>query len=76
MKRLFNRVPLRAGIAVIGLGVLSGCASVDIGQSVKRINDETVGFTQGNLSLVTNDSEKAKLRERAQSLLESLPLIR
>jgi outer membrane protein TolC len=69
MKRLFNRVPLRAGVAVIGLSVLSGCASVDMGQSVKRINDETLGFTQGNLSLVTNDSEKAKLRERAQSLL-------
>ncbi len=62
MKRLFNRVPLRAGVAAIGLGVLSGCASIDIGQSVKRINDETSGFTQGNLSLATNDSEKTKLR--------------
>ena len=70
MKRLFNRVPLRAGVAAIGLGVLSGCASIDIGQSVKRINDETSGFTQGNLSLATNDSEKTKLRGRAHSLLE------
>ncbi|CAH0349750.1 TolC family protein [Aquabacterium sp. CECT 9606] len=70
MKRLFNRVPLRAGVAAIGLGVLSGCASIDIGQSVKRTNDETSGFTQGNLSLATNDSEKTKLRGRAHSLLE------
>lgn len=70
MKRRLNRVPLKAGAAVIGLSILSGCASIDIGQSVKRINDETVGFTQGHLSLATNESEQAKAQDRARSLLE------
>lgn len=71
MTRSFNRAPLRAAVVVIGLGVLSGCASFDIGQTVKRVNDETTGFSSGHLSLATTESEKEKLHERAQSLLGS-----
>ncbi len=71
MKRHIHRASLKTGAAVIGLGILSGCASVDIGQSVKRINDETSGFTQGNLSLATSESDQAKAKERARALLDT-----
>lgn len=71
MRNLFNRVPLRASAAVLGLGILSGCASIDIGQSVKRINDEAKGFTQGNLMLARSESEQANAHSTAQSLLDN-----
>ncbi len=49
--------------------VLAGCASVDINQSLVRANADAAAFTQGNLSLARDESQRDALQRAANELL-------
>ncbi len=58
---------------VAAVAVLSGCASVNLEQSLSSANTTTAGFTDGKLTLARDKSEQDALRQRASDLL-SKPL--
>ncbi|CAM3785187.1 TolC family protein [Polynucleobacter brandtiae] len=56
-------------IAVLLLSVLSGCASVNIDEVLKKTNDESSQFTKGQVVLAKTVQERQVLNQRAQDLL-------
>jgi outer membrane protein TolC len=65
--------PLRgkAMLSALALAALSGCASVDIGQSVARTNADAAAFTGGQLALARSDDERNARRKAAADLLQA-----
>ena len=55
MKRLLSSRRAKLAVTVVAIGALSGCASVSLEQNVSRVNAETTGFTDGQLSLAQNN---------------------
>ncbi len=60
-------------IAVAAVAVLSGCASVNLEQNLSSANAAASSFTDGQLTLARDQSERDTLRQRASDLL-SKPL--
>ena len=56
-------------IAVAAVAVLSGCASVNLEQNLTSANTAASGFTDGQLTLARDQSERDALRQRASDLL-------
>ena len=56
-------------IAVAAVAVLSGCASVNLEQNISSANAAASGFTDGQLTLARDQSERDALRQRASDLL-------
>ena len=56
-------------VSVVAIGVLSGCASVSLEQNVNRVNTETTGFTDGQLSLAQSNQEREQRAQLAAQLL-------
>lgn len=68
MKRLLSSHRAKLAVSVVAIGVLSGCASVSLEQNVNRVNTETTGFTDGQLSLIAKHKavfSKARTRHRS-----------
>ncbi len=59
-------LPLVAALLTV---TLASCATVDINQSLARANVDAASFTQGNLSLAQNESERAATQVAADELL-------
>ena len=67
-------MPLRAThaklvLSALGLAVLTGCASVNLDQNIRRVNDEAGSFTEGKLSLARTQEERDERAQAAQALL-------
>lgn len=69
MKRLLASRHTRLALTVVAIGLLSGCASVSLEQNVNRVNTETAGFTDGQLSLAQNNQEREQRAQLAAKLL-------
>jgi outer membrane protein TolC len=61
----------RLGLSAIALAVLSGCATVDLGQRLSTANSEAASFTDGRLSLARTAEEREARRAAAAALLAS-----
>lgn len=59
----------RLAFSVLGLAVLTGCASVSLDQNIGRVNDEAGSFTGGKLSLARTQEERDQRAQAAQALL-------
>ena len=70
MKRLLSSHRAKLAVSVVAIGVLSGCASVSLEQNVNRVNTETTGFTDGQLSLAQSNQEREQRAQLAAQLLE------
>ena len=67
MKRALSvRLPLSIAISAV---LLTGCATVNIEQSIKRTNADTASFTKGDLALAQNDSQRIALQDTAEVLI-------
>lgn len=73
MSRLLHLPRAKLVIAVAAVAVLSGCASVNLEQSLSSANAATSSFTDGQLTVARDQSEREALRQRASDLL-SKPL--
>ena len=73
MKRLTSPRGLKLSAALVGIGVLSGCASVSLEQNLHRVNQETAAFSGGQVQLARDASER-KERDLAASQLLRSPL--
>ncbi len=73
MKRLTSPRGLKLTAALVGIGVLSGCASVSLEQNLHRVNQETAAFSGGQVQLARDASER-KERDLAASQLLRSPL--
>jgi outer membrane protein TolC len=62
-----NRSALALG--VIGALLLTGCATVDVQQSIARVNRDAGSVTGGNLSLAQSDTDRAVALSAANTLL-------
>ena len=69
MKRLLSSHRAKLAVSVVAIGVLSGCASVSLEQNVNRVNTETTGFTDGQLSLAQSNQEREQRAQLAAQLL-------
>ena len=69
MKRLLSSRRAKLAVTVVAIGALSGCASVSLEQNVSRVNAETTGFTDGQLSLAQNNQEREQRAQLAAQLL-------
>lgn len=69
MNRLTFSRRSKLAVAVLTLGVLSGCASVSFEQNVSRVNADTASFTEGQLSLAQSSQEREQRAQLAAKLL-------
>lgn len=69
MRHLLTPHRSKLVMAVVAIGVLSGCASVSLEQNVSRINAETGGFIDGQLSLAQSNQEREQRAQLAAQLL-------
>ena len=56
-------------LAIAGVLILAGCATVDIKQSVERTNQDARDFTGGKLNLAQSAADQAALQNSATALL-------
>ncbi len=68
-RRIFSSRRLALTLAVSGALLLSGCASVDINQSIARVNQEVNSVTSGKLALAQTDRERDDLQSAATAIL-------
>ena len=66
MNRPLHTPRAKLVIAVAAVAVLSGCASVNLEQNLTSANTAASGFTDGQLTLARDQSERDALRQRAQ----------
>lgn len=59
----------RFALSAVALLVLSGCASVNLEQSLSRTNDEAASFTGGQLALARTPEERGARQKAAADLL-------
>ena len=57
-------------LSAIALAVLSGCASYDLEQGLKQVNQQTRTFAGADVSLARSDQVRAEHRHVAQELLK------
>ena len=69
MNRHLHTPRAKLVIAVAAVAVLSGCASVNLEQNLTSANTAASGFTDGQLTLARDQSERDALRQRASDLL-------
>ena len=69
MNRPLHTPRAKLVIAVAAVAVLSGCASVNLEQNLTSANTAASGFTDGQLTLARDQSERDALRQRASDLL-------
>ena len=69
MNRPLHTPRAKLVIALAAVAVLSGCASVNLEQNVTSANTAASGFTDGQLTLARDQSERDALRQRASDLL-------
>ena len=55
--------------SILLLGVLSGCASVNIDEALQKTNLDSSKFTNGQVVLAKSSDERNELKARAQELL-------
>jgi outer membrane protein TolC len=67
--------PTRAVLALVATGtlILAGCATVDVKQSIARVNQDAGSLTGGKLTLAQTDRERGELHIAATAIL-SKPL--
>ena len=56
-------------LTAAGILLLTGCATVNINQSIARVNQEARDFTSGNLNLAQSDAQRAGGQNSANALL-------
>ncbi|WP_416395267.1 TolC family protein [Allohahella sp. A8] len=61
--------PLRPAL-LLAIVIASGCASVDISESVKQTNDRASAFTGGELQLGAADEQRLEMQTAATELLK------
>ncbi len=64
----FKRKALPLVTALLAV-TLAGCATIDVNESLGRVNTDVAAFTKGNLSLAQSDSQRAALQRTADELL-------
>ena len=69
MSRPLHMPRAKLVIAVAAVVVLSGCASVNLEQNISSANDAASGFTDGQLTLARDQTERDALHQRASDLL-------
>ena len=69
MTHLAQAGGLKLTAALLGLAVLSGCASVSLEQNLDRVNQEIIGFSGEKLQLARNAFER---KEQEQAALQEL----
>ena len=69
MNRPLHTPRAKLVIAVAAVAVLSGCASVNLEQSLSSANAAASSFTDGQLTLARDQNERDALRQRASDLL-------
>lgn len=60
---------LRKFISALAVTAITGCASVDINQSIEQSNLRTQSLTAGKVSLARNETQRQMLRESADKFL-------
>lgn len=60
----------RIFLAILIVGTISGCASVDFEKSLSSTNQMAAGFTQGKLSLAKTDEQRAQMSRLADEILQ------
>ena len=70
---MFSKRSGLASCAAVLVMAIAGCTTVDINQSLGRVNADTAGFTQGKLALAQSDGER-DASQRATDELLSKPL--
>ncbi|MEK9816389.1 MAG: TolC family protein [Limnobacter sp.] len=64
-----HRILRRMTVALAVL-VLTGCATVNINESLDQTNQELSGFTQGKMSLVLTDEQRQAMTAKANQILK------
>ncbi len=64
-----HRILRRTTVALAVL-VLTGCATVNINESLDQTNQELSGFTQGKMSLVLTDEQRQAMTAKANQILK------
>ncbi|TKB23704.1 TolC family protein [Desulfopila sp. IMCC35006] len=64
-----NWARFAAGITLLSIVALSGCARVEIDKSIDRINKDAADFTEGKLILAQNLDQRKALESMAAELL-------
>lgn len=59
----------KASLVVVTIIVLSGCASVDFDQSIVKTNEHAASFTNGQLTLVRSNDQRAEMDKLAGEIL-------
>ena len=65
----FNAQRVALTIGVIGTLLLTGCATVDINQSIARVNLDAGSVTAGKLSLAQSEADRVASQSSANALL-------
>ncbi len=60
-----NWMRLAAGITLLFVVSLAGCARVNVDDSIARVNREAADFTAGRLSLAQNVEQRTAMENRA-----------
>lgn len=69
MKRSLGSSKVRLVLLGSAVAALTGCASITADQTIGRVNDEAVGFTEGRLALARTDDELQQRAAAAGKLL-------
>ena len=73
MKQALGSSKVRLVLIGGAVAALTGCASISANQTIGRVNDEAVGFTEGRLALARTDEERQQ-RAAASGKLLAAPL--
>lgn len=58
-------------LSIVAAGVLGGCATVDIDESIAGANERAGAFTGGNLMLARTDRQRQLMEQTADGLLDA-----
>ncbi len=71
MRQVLKSRRTKLTLAVLGVAVLTGCASVTVEQNMARVNDEVAGFAGDRLTLARDEAQRQARAQAAAQLLSA-----